>query len=169
MHALCRFFLENTGPVHSIGDRLMCPFMLKMGDLFEQFVAAWLQDHRPPGIGFQVQETFTWDKDETLESFADIVIEDIDTGKPMAVLDTKYKRDERPSEPDIYQISFYANALGCGDGVLVYPRRLDKPMDTVLKDQDIRIRALAFDLSRNLDDSGMEFFEQLGLAAIAPV
>ena len=163
MHALCRFFLENTGPVHSSGDRLMCPFMLDMSNLFEQFVAAWLQDHRPPGIGFQVQKSFRWDKDDTLVSRADIVIEDIDTGKPMAVLDTKYKRDDRPSEPDIYQISFYANALSCGDGVLVYPRRLDKSMDTVLKDQDIRIRALAFDLDRDLDEAGFSLLNQLGI------
>ena len=30
MHALCRFFLENSGPAHARGDRSMLPFLVNM-------------------------------------------------------------------------------------------------------------------------------------------
>ncbi|MGB7711229.1 MAG: restriction endonuclease, partial [Microcoleus sp.] len=42
LHALCRFFLENTGPSHETGDREMLPFLINMANLYEQFVAEWL-------------------------------------------------------------------------------------------------------------------------------
>jgi 5-methylcytosine-specific restriction enzyme subunit McrC len=39
MHALCRFFLENSGPTHERGDRSMFPFLVDMSRLYELFVA----------------------------------------------------------------------------------------------------------------------------------
>ncbi len=30
MHALCRFFLNNSGPTHERGDRPMLPFLVNM-------------------------------------------------------------------------------------------------------------------------------------------
>jgi 5-methylcytosine-specific restriction enzyme subunit McrC len=47
MHALCRFFLENSGPTHERGDRSMLPFVVNMPRLYERFVAEWLNAHLP--------------------------------------------------------------------------------------------------------------------------
>jgi 5-methylcytosine-specific restriction enzyme subunit McrC len=43
MHALCRFFLECRGPGHETGDRKMIPFLVNMNNLYELFVARWLE------------------------------------------------------------------------------------------------------------------------------
>jgi 5-methylcytosine-specific restriction enzyme subunit McrC len=45
LHALCRFFLESSGPTHEPGGKLMLPFLVDMARLFEPFVAEWLQQH----------------------------------------------------------------------------------------------------------------------------
>src|SRR5919199_363136 len=42
LHALCRFFLENSGPSHERGDRTMLTFLVHMARLYELFVAEWL-------------------------------------------------------------------------------------------------------------------------------
>ena len=39
LHALCRFFLESTGPSHHSGPNRMVPFVLDMPHLYELFVA----------------------------------------------------------------------------------------------------------------------------------
>lgn len=50
LHALCRFFLSQTGPSQQVGERQMSPFLLKMDQLFEAFVARWLREQLPgPG------------------------------------------------------------------------------------------------------------------------
>ena len=42
LHALCRFFLEHSGPSHEVGDRTVLPFLVNMERLYELFVAVWL-------------------------------------------------------------------------------------------------------------------------------
>jgi len=36
LHALCRFFLENSGPAHSSGGHTCFPFLVDMAQLFER-------------------------------------------------------------------------------------------------------------------------------------
>lgn len=55
LHALCRFFLEHSGPAHQRGERAMVPFIIYMAGLFEKFVARWLAAHPPPGLYAQSQ------------------------------------------------------------------------------------------------------------------
>ena len=47
LHALCRFFLESSGPTHEPGGNRMLPFLVDMARLFELFVAEWLKQHFP--------------------------------------------------------------------------------------------------------------------------
>ena len=47
MHALCRFFLEQSGPTHMIGNKPVLPFLVNMSRLFELFVAEWLKKNLP--------------------------------------------------------------------------------------------------------------------------
>lgn len=46
-HALCRFFLDNSGPAHNAGKAEMTPFLVNMANLFELFVAEWLAKNLP--------------------------------------------------------------------------------------------------------------------------
>ena len=49
LHGLCRFFLEQSGPMHSSGDHMTFPFLIDMAHLYELFVAEWLREHLPEG------------------------------------------------------------------------------------------------------------------------
>jgi 5-methylcytosine-specific restriction enzyme subunit McrC len=74
MHALCRFFLENSGPKHEIGDRTMIPFLVDMNHLFELFVAEWLKAHLPPQFSLKSQEVVSVDQKGTIEFEIDLVL-----------------------------------------------------------------------------------------------
>ena len=75
------------------------------------------------------------------------------------VLDTKYKRDGTPAESDVYQIVFYAQAMGCREAVLVYTASLAKTVDTCVK--DIHVRTIAFALDEDLDVAESGFLGEL--------
>src|SRR4051794_21290471 len=86
LHALCAFFLDQSGPGHTVGDHTMIPFLVDMARLFEQFVAAWLErrlaaTHR---IASQVHTPVSSDLHFTI----DLVIS---AGRQRWVVDTKYK------------------------------------------------------------------------------
>lgn len=160
LHALCQFFLENSGPSHNKGDRSMLPFLINMARLYELFVSHWLrthlpQDFKPP----QVQERVYLDQGKTLYFDIDIVLYDAVTDTALYVLDTKYKIPSKPAADDISQVVSYAVALGCSEAVLVYPKPLDRPLDT--KINDIRVRSLTFSLDGNLDKAGNKFLLDL--------
>src|SRR5262249_32145991 len=55
-HALCRFFLEHTGPALGPGSHQVLPFLVNMARLFERFVAEWLRAHLPQEFELQDQE-----------------------------------------------------------------------------------------------------------------
>ncbi len=158
MHALCRFFLENSGPVHRVGENAMVPFLIDMDRLFEVFVAEWLRRRDLPGRVVKVQEPFTWDEVNRFGSHVDLVIEDA-AGRPRCVLDTKYVAGVDPAPDDVHQIVFYAQGLGCHEAVLVYPEPLVHPSDTWVG--DIHLRTLTFDIGGDLDVAGETFLRRL--------
>ena len=160
MHALCRFFLENSGPTYHSGDRTMLPFLVDMARLFEVFVAEWLKAHQPEGLRFKAHERVTWDETQGLRADIDLVLLDDLTGKPLCVLDTKYKATEGPSDPDVHQIVFYAQATDCHEAVvLIYPIPLAKPIDAQV--QDIHVSTLSFRTDQDLDRAGASFVADL--------
>lgn len=82
----------------------------------------------------------------------DLVLYDRPGGTPLAILDTKYKPVQGPSTADVAQVVAYAEARGCTEAVLLYPVRLEKPMD--LRVGRIRVRTLGFELAGDLDAAG---------------
>jgi 5-methylcytosine-specific restriction enzyme subunit McrC len=50
LHAVCRFFLENSCPGHRLGAHKTVPFVLNMARLYERFVARWLAANLPVGL-----------------------------------------------------------------------------------------------------------------------
>jgi 5-methylcytosine-specific restriction enzyme subunit McrC len=167
LHALCRFFLEHTGPSHEIGDRRMLPFLVHMERLFELFVAKWLKVHLPPELSLRVQEKVEVAETHELFFKIDLVLYSVETGKVLCVLDTKYKTKERPDSDDIAQVIAYAEMKGCQQAVLVYPQMIPSSLD--INVGRIRVRTATFALSSDLEEAGRAFRQDIlkGLGTIA--
>ncbi|MEG4318524.1 MULTISPECIES: restriction endonuclease [unclassified Microcoleus] len=157
LHALCRFFLENTGPSHEKGDREMLPFLIDMANLYEQFVAEWLNANTPKGFFVQQQRRVI--HDENYSDRIDLLLCDIETGKVQYVLDTKYKAPDRVASSDRHQIIAYATAVNCKNAILIYPQDLKQPLDKTFG--DIRVRSLKFSLDDALTEAGKIFLSSL--------
>ena len=152
LHALCRFFLEHSGPQHKLGDHAMLPFLVNMNNLYELFVAEWLRLRLPTHWRLADQHRVTYGRDTELTFKMDLVIFDARTNQAQYVLDTKYKAPTFPSNEDISQVVTYAEALGCHEAVLVYPTALAHPLDQRVG--QIRVRSLAFTLDGDLEQAG---------------
>lgn len=159
MHALCRFFLEHSGPSHEIGDRTVLPFLVNMERLFELFVAEWLQAHLSSDFLLMVQEKVDIGEQSTLHFNIDLVLIDAETGKTYCVLDTKYKANNSPSASDVAQVVAYAEMKGCDRAILVYPTTLSKPLDERVG--KIRVQSMTFSLKGDLESAGRFFLDGL--------
>lgn len=160
LHALCRFFLEHTGPTHRLGDRRMLPILVNMERLFELFVVEWLKRHISAPYSVRGHETVQFQMGATVSINIDITIDDMRTGRTVAVLDTKYKAPEQPEPSDIQQVVAYAEAKNCHQAVLIYPAPLAKPISG-LWGKDIQVQSLFFRLDDELDQRGREFLDSL--------
>ncbi len=167
LHGLCRFFLEQSGPSHRLGDRVMLPFLVEMAGLYEKFVAAWLQEHLPAGLALAEQQKVKIDPSGQVQVIIDLVVTDRASGQALAVLDTKYKTASRPDNEDINQVAVYALARDCREAVLIYPQPLSPPLDVRL--DDIRVRSATFALTGDLEENGRVFLEALDLVANYPI
>jgi 5-methylcytosine-specific restriction enzyme subunit McrC len=148
LHALCAFFLDQSGPGHTVGDQTMIPFLVDMARLYEQFVAAWLKQrlaasHR---VATQVHTPVSGDLHFTI----DLVIS---AGRQRWVVDTKYKVPTAgPDTADVAQVLAYAQVQGAQEAVLVYPAPIPQPLDVRIG--GVRLRTLSFRLDENLNEAG---------------
>lgn len=152
LHALCRFFLEHTGPSHSVGDRRMLPFAVDLDSLFEQFVAAWLKIHLPQQFKLLVQETVAVAPEGDVSFRIDASIVDNATGITLCVMDTKYKSAHHVRSDDVAQVVAYAEIKGAPDAILIYPDEPTTPLFSSVG--SIRVRTIPFSLAGDLDASG---------------
>jgi 5-methylcytosine-specific restriction enzyme subunit McrC len=169
LHALCRFFLEQSGPSFEMGERSMLPFLVDMARLYERFVAEWLKAHRetvllPQGLDIKSQERLYVGEGKDIYFDIDLVLQDAATGGAKYVLDTKYKTPTAPASSDIAQVVAYAEAKGCQEAILVYPTSLVEPLD--IKVGSIKIRSLTFSLAGNLVQAGYRFLEDVLVGAL---
>ena len=156
IHALCRFFLEHSGPQHKQGTGEMLPFLIDMSVLYEKFVAAWLREHLPEGLLLDEQLHIALGGEHKVEFRVDLVISDRSTGRPVCLMDTKYKAGGAPEPSDVQQVIAYAKALGCPEAMLVYPRHVEEPFDALVGG-DIHVGTAAFRLDDDLEQCGQEF------------
>lgn len=162
LHALCRFFLEQSGPSIQMGEHSMLPFLVDMARLYERFVAEWLKAHQatillPQGLDIKSQERLYISPNIYFN--IDLLLNDVETGVTKYVLDTKYKPPTKRDPSDITQMVAYAEAKECQEAILVYPMPLAKPLD--IKIGRIRIRSLTFSLEGDLEQAGSRFLENL--------
>jgi 5-methylcytosine-specific restriction enzyme subunit McrC len=148
LHALSAFFLEQSGPGHTLGDQNMVPFLVDMARLYEQFAAAWLKRRLTPThrVATQVHTPVSGDLHFTI----DLVIS---AGRQRWVLDTKYKVPSGgPDTADVAQVLAYAQVQEAQEAVLVYPAPIPQPLDVTVG--GVRLRTLTFALDANLDIAG---------------
>ncbi|MEG4916188.1 MULTISPECIES: 5-methylcytosine restriction system specificity protein McrC [unclassified Microcoleus] len=157
LHALCRFFLDNTGPSHETGDREMLPFLIDMANLYEQFVAEWLKANTPKGFFVKQQHRVT--HDQNYFDRIDLLLCDSETNEILYVLDTKYKIPDKVDNTDRNQVVTYATLLNCKNAILIYPQNLKAPIDKQIG--DIRVRSLTFSLDSDLNEAGKTFLTSL--------
>ncbi|HEX8235271.1 MAG TPA: hypothetical protein VF600_04895 [Abditibacteriaceae bacterium] len=178
LHALCRFFLEASGPSHHAGDHSMLPFLVDMERLFELFVAQWLRSHLPRHIRLHEQQRVPLNAQGNLSFKIDLVLSDRRSGQVLAVLDTKYKRSSQPGADDVAQVAAYAQTQGCREAALVYPvweaaaqdknsskailkKSVDRGPALEVWVGNIRVRNLAFRLDGDLENNGQELMKSL--------
>lgn len=159
LHALCRFFLEHSGPSHEMGDRTVLPFLVNMERLYELFVAEWLKAHLPHNVLLKVQEKVDIGEGEALTFTIDLVLYAAETGKARCVLDTKYKAKEKTEPDDVAQVVAYAEMKGCNAAVLVYPVPLPRPLDESVG--NIRVQSMTFSLKGDIEEAGQSFVKCL--------
>ncbi len=158
MHALCRFFLEHTGPRLNDGDHVIMPFLLNMAQLYERSVANWLRTQLPAPYQIKAQESTTVGHHDELCFQIDLTLYG-ENGRPLAVLDTKYKTPDKPSQADISQVITYAKARGCPHALLIYPQALPQPLNVLVG--DVQLHTIHFGLEQPLDQAGDDFLQQL--------
>ena len=121
LHALCGFFLDHTGPVHETGGRSAIPFLINMWELFEGFVAAWLTERLPADLVLEEQVEGHYDHGKHVGYRIDLMISEANSGKPLMVLDTKYKDVRFPKPEDVAQVVSYAVKQDAQRALLIYP------------------------------------------------
>lgn len=159
LHALCRFFLENTGPTEELGGHAMLPFLVNMPRLFELFVAEWLAKHLPSEWGLRDQESAWIAGASGLRYQIDLVLYNAETGTPVCVLDTKYKSGGRPLEDDVAQAVMYAALKDVREAILIYLAALSRELDVTVG--ETRVRTLTFALDSDLEAAGEAFLIDL--------
>ena len=159
LHALSRFFLEQSGSSHHIGDRQIMPFLIDMSRLFELFVAEWLTQKLPSKWTLKRQEEVPLGQDRHFTYQIDLVLYNNATGEVHAVIDTKYKAVDKPGMDDVQQVHAYAHSKGARQAVLVYPVAPNIPLDETKG--GIHLRSLAFDLAGDLEGAGGHFLTAL--------
>jgi 5-methylcytosine-specific restriction enzyme subunit McrC len=159
LHALCRFFLDNSGPQHQTGEQLTIPFLVDMARLFELFVAKWLQVHLPGDYLLRSQERVEIGDSGNLHVRVDLVLYDRAASRSLAVLDTKYKTPNHAAPEDVFQVAGYADLKKCNNAYLVYPAPLKEPLDAQVG--DVRVRSLVFGLEGDLNRRGGHFIAPL--------
>jgi 5-methylcytosine-specific restriction enzyme subunit McrC len=158
LHALCRFFLDQSGPSHALGERSMLPFLVDMAHLYELFVAEWLKANLPPRLEIKAQERVDLGSTGSLHFQIDLSLYESESGLPRSILDTKYKAGP-PTSDDIAQVIAYAKVKRSPEAVLVYPTRIPHPLDTTI--DGLRIRSETFALEGDLDRAGRAFLQKL--------
>lgn len=120
-HQLCRILLEASGMEGRAGNRNLSSFLIDMNQVFEQFVAGWLEERLPRDLVLRTQSRSSLDLRGAIEIRPDLIASR--RGLDVFVGDTKYKRPDgkKPRVSDAYQILAYCRARELRTGLLIYP------------------------------------------------
>lgn len=155
VHALSRLILNQVGPSVEGEGLQMVPFLVDMGDLFEDYLGAVLEHSSPPDTEIVRQAHYSI-SDGDIPFYADFVVR---APNRDVVLDAKYKDHSRPSSSDISQILTYAKLEGADSCILVYPSKEIEEIETTV--DGVRVRSLGLDLSGDLTQAHDQIWERI--------
>ncbi|HAA85636.1 MAG TPA: hypothetical protein DCE14_04695 [Kosmotogaceae bacterium] len=115
---LARFFLDNIGLKDESGGQHVRGFFIDMNKLFEKYVERLLKEKQWGNIQIKTQHSEQFARQPDITVKPDIIFFEDDL--PRLIIDVKYKRSNKPSSEDIYQMNAYADQFDT-DVVLVYP------------------------------------------------
>jgi 5-methylcytosine-specific restriction enzyme subunit McrC len=147
---LAEIVWRATTPEHSPGTVAANGFRFNLPKIFEDFVTTAISEHlNERYIGAAVPQ-YPCHLDEALavRMRPDLVWEC--GGRPVAVVDAKYKQ-ERPAgypDADLYQMLAYCTALGLPVGHLIYAAGAAEPARHVVRRAGTEIRCHALDLAQ---------------------
>ncbi|WP_432065790.1 McrC family protein [Streptomyces sp. C10-9-1] len=122
---LAETVLRRESPEHLPGDATVDGFLLDMNKLFEDFVCVALREALAAYGGHCALQArgVHLDADGTIRMRPDLVRYG-DDGRPLTVVDAKYKAQKPDGFPDadVYQMLAYCTALGLPEGHLIYAR-----------------------------------------------
>lgn len=118
---LAKLLLQHLSIEGHTGETPFAAYMLDMNQVFELFLARYLEqyfsDH--PHLEVRIQDDIWLDIEQTEKGIPDIVL--YRDGKPVGLLDTKYKKfKEKPSPEDRNQMLVYCHTLALNKGLLIY-------------------------------------------------
>lgn len=144
---LARLFIENSTFQLSSGQYHTFAFVFNMDRLFEEFVYEFMLRHRRwllPDVWLDVRIKAQSQgkaiylaqqmpaRHHVFRLYPDILFTSV-SGKPVLIIDTKYKRLKRDSrrlgvsEDDMYQMLAYSTRLDCSRTLLLYPQWAGSP------------------------------------------
>ena len=141
---LARWIVLGCAPSLDAGPHAFPAFRLDLARLFEEFVAALVQEEiAGDGLRVTAQPLLPLDEAGDVPLRPDLVV--WRRGQPRLVLDTKYKLPGPPQPDDLYQLLTYCHALGAPTGGLVLPTpATGAPL--VVRQTGVVLHALGVDL-----------------------
>jgi 5-methylcytosine-specific restriction enzyme subunit McrC len=121
---LARTVLQNASVEHAPGGVHIDGFLFDMNKLFEDFVTTALREAvRGTGHTARFQDAHYLDQAAAIRMRPDFVLYGPNAA-PCAVVDAKYKAEQREGFPDadLYQMLAYCTALGLPEGHLIYAK-----------------------------------------------
>jgi 5-methylcytosine-specific restriction enzyme subunit McrC len=144
---LAEVIWQATSPEHRAGSLTASGFLFKLWKIFEDFVVTALAEKLQARHG-RVLRNYPChlDRDRAIRMKPDLVWRV--NGRPVAVVDAKYK-PEKPSgypDTDLYQVLAYCTALNLPHGHLVYARGNAEPKRHIVRSSGTEIICHALDL-----------------------
>jgi 5-methylcytosine-specific restriction enzyme subunit McrC len=141
---LAQLFLRHLSLEGRPGEEPFMAYLLPMAEVFERFVARYLAEQFAghPRLSVRAQESIWLDEALRERGRLDILLRW--AGRPVLIVDTKYKRfDGAPEEADRNQMFMYGHALGVSRALLVYADDRDVAYEAQFPGMALAARSLA--------------------------
>lgn len=118
---LAKLLLQHLSVEEHSGQTPFAAYMFNMNQVFELFVARYLEDFftNHLHLSVEIQDDIWLDVEQKERGFPDIVL--YRDNQPAVVLDTKYKNfHKQPDREDRNQMLVYCQALGLHHGMLIF-------------------------------------------------
>ena len=143
---LARLFLQHLSLEGHEGETHFKTYLLPMHQIFELFVARFLEEYfaANPRFSVDIQPQIFLDAEQREKGIPDFVINR--DGQPYLILDTKYKLWKgKPNDEDRNQMFMYCHTMDVRRGILIYSDARPFHYEGKFKGMTLAARPLALD------------------------